>query len=102
MTDPHEPRAVEVQLTGDDFSRSFLVRCRNAADENLLCGWVRSEPVSHPRLGRDGVLIHLEGLGYQIDNYLNWLRGGVEGVRIGRILIEPAERQRWSDFELLS
>lgn len=90
-TEAHEPRAVSVQIQGENLDRNFMLRCRNAADERLLTGWAKAD---------NDVSLHLQGLGYQVDAFLNWLRAGVDGSRIGRISVSPSERQEWSDFEI--
>ncbi len=95
-SDAHEPRAVDVQITGENLGRTFFLRCRTAADENLICGWGKPG-----QLAETAAELHLEGLGYQIEAFLSWLRGGVTDSRISKVIVSPAERQTWTDFVLL-
>ncbi len=93
-SDAHEPRAVDVEIQGENLGRTFLLACRREADENLVTGWAKSTD-------QEGASsLHLEGLGYQIDTFLQWLREGVSDSRIGRVLVTPADRGVWSDFLL--
>lgn len=102
-SDTHEKRAVDVVIAGEVDSRIFLLQCRYSADEYLLYGWAKpgSQSSAQALRAASTIELHLEGLGYQIDKFLEWLRGGVDGVRISRIQVEPALLEMWHDFELL-
>lgn len=93
-------RVVEVTLYGQFKDISFPLRCSNTARDNRVHGWVR---VSTEDLGSgdNSATIHLEGLGYQVEGFLEWLRGGVPGVQIARMTTAPATPESWTSFQIL-
>lgn len=95
-SDAHNFRAVEITVSGIFEGQRFPSLCRQTAQKNRLVGWVRENSA------QDTVAIHLEGMGYQVSDFLEWIRAGVEGVRISRIDMIQSSKEDWDDFEILS
>ena len=93
--DAHEPRAVNVQVLGENLGRNFVLACRREADDRLVTGWARCAQSS------DQSDLRVQGLGYQVEAFLGWLRAGVPGTRISRILVTPTDREECGDFLVL-
>lgn len=86
-------RAIQVSVRGDVQGVGLRYRCQWQAEHQDLAGWAHNEA--------DGtVSIYLEGAGYRIDNFLAWLRGGVDGVQISRIDIHPVDPKGINTFSL--
>ncbi len=95
-----DPRVIEVQLYGDLHDQTFPIRCASTARANQVYGWVKVS-VAAPGAGDDEATLHLEGLGYQVDGVLKWLRSGVEGIRIARMVAAPAGSEGWNTFQIM-
>lgn len=96
----YDARAVDVAVAGQVNSQDFLTQCKLEAEKNLLNGWIKIIPPETLKAD-NSVQLHIEGLGYQVENFLSWIRQGIEGVRIGKIAVAAAAREGWSDFEIL-
>lgn len=91
----HQPRYLDILLTGEGFDSDFALACVRSAENARVTGWVRCSD------DQDEVRIHIEGLDSQTTTFMSWLRGGVDGVRIARIEAGPASRENWDEFEYL-
>ncbi len=93
MADKHQKNAVRIRARGSVQGVGFRYRCKWQAESLDLSGWVQNEP--------DGsVTIHLEGMGYRIDSFQGWLRGGVEGLHISRMECFPADVEGSGTFDI--
>lgn len=82
--------AVHGRVQGVGFRYSVLWE----AEEIGLAGFARNEP--------DGsVTLHLEGLGYQTDRLLAWLRSGDHRFKIRRMHRKPAKSLGLTDFRII-
>lgn len=87
-------KAVKVTIRGTVQGVGLRYRVRWAAEDQDLTGWVRNEA--------DGtVAIHVEGVDHRIKNFLDWLRGGVDGAKITRIETAPTFTKKYTAFEVI-
>lgn len=78
MVPDSSTRAVDIVVRGMVQGVGFRYRCKWKADELGLTGSAENQ--------LDGnVFIHLQGMDYRIDSFMNWLRGDIQGVYISRI-----------------
>lgn len=88
-------KAVKVTVRGTVQGVGLRYRVRWAAEDQNLTGWVRNEA--------DGtVTIHVEGVAHRINNFLDWLRGGVDGAKITRIETAPTFNKKYAEFEIIA
>ncbi len=93
MSDQHQKRAIRGRIDGAVQGVGFRYRCKWQAENLNLDGWVRNNS--------DGsVTLHLQGMGYRIDAFQGWLRGGVQGLMISRLECQAAEPEDLDGFEI--
>lgn len=87
-------RSCDVSVHGRVQGVGFRFLVMREAEDIGLAGFARNEP--------DGsVTLHLEGLGYQTDRLLTWLRSGDHHFKIRRMYRRPTKPLGLTDFRII-
>ncbi|MFZ1381214.1 MAG: acylphosphatase [Scrofimicrobium sp.] len=94
VSDQHSKKALDLRIRGRVQGVGLRYRLKWKADELDIEGWARNE--------LDGtVSVHVQGMGYRIDHFRDWLRAGVDGVYISRIDVEASRFEPLGGFEII-
>lgn len=87
-------RACKITVHGTVQHVGFRHRARWQAEEHGLAGYAKN--------AKDGtVVIHLEGLAYRIDYFMEWLRSDEHGFEVRRVYRVPAPKKQPIGFILV-
>lgn len=90
-------RTCTVTIHGTTLTVDFHHRARHEAEKHGLTGSVKSGDEGKGEI----VIMHLEGLGYRTDYFIEWLREGDHGFTVRRIYRRPTKKQSFDEFHLL-
>lgn len=87
-------RVVDIDVRGAGLDYDFLaVALKEAKSQRLRGSFRTSEDATT-------LSIHFEGMGYQIDSFLNWLRSNTN-EHISRIDVTSGVRENWQSLQVL-
>lgn len=87
-------RVVDIDVRGSGLDYDFLAVALKEAKSQRLCGSFRASEDATT------LTIHLEGMGYQIDSFLDWLRSNSRG-QIFRVDVASGVRENWQSLRVL-
>lgn len=91
--DQHSKKALDIYVRGQVQEVGFRYRCKWKADELDLEGWAQNE--------LDGtVTVHVQGMGYRIDSFREWLLTGAVGAHVTRVDVVTSSIEPLAGFEI--